>query len=65
VTREASSVLRVRVVVEVEVDRDDYEAEYGESATAEQIRAHVKGSIGTAAESAFERIDAVRVVDWH
>lgn len=58
------ATLKVRVVVEVEVDRAAYEAEYGQRASAEEVRDHVKGTVGTAAESAFERIDAVRVVDY-
>lgn len=56
--------IRVSIVVQIEVDRAAYDAEYGESATVKDIRDHVKGAAVTAVESAFENIEAVKVTDW-
>jgi len=57
----AGGKLRIQIVVQVEVDRQAYNDEYGERATAEDIRAHVKGEVVSAAESAFQNIDSVCV----
>lgn len=57
--------MKVVVTVVVEVDRAGYDAEYGEHAKAEEIRAHVKGVVGTAAESAFENIPSIKVEEWN
>lgn len=56
--------LKIRIVVEVEVDRAEYDKEYGEKASADDIRAHVKGSVGSAAQGAFQHIPAIEVKDW-
>lgn len=52
---------RMVFMVSVVIDRDAYNAEYGESATADEIRAHVGGVVRSAAVSAFENIAAVTV----
>ncbi len=56
--------MRVAVTVTILVDRDAYDAEYGEHATAEAIREHVKAEATSAIESAFSNIDAVTVEGW-
>lgn len=53
--------LKIKVNIEVEVDRQAYNREYNEKETADNIRAHVKGVIATAAESAFQNIPAITV----
>lgn len=53
--------LKVRVTIDIEVDRDAYDSEYNEFATAEEIRAHIKGSAVTAVESDFRLIRAIKV----
>jgi phage/plasmid primase-like uncharacterized protein len=56
--------VKVRVIVEVEVDRDAYNAEYNEDATVSEIRAHIKSAVVSAAESDFANVDAITVTEW-
>lgn len=56
--------IRVRVTVEFEVDRDAYEEEFAETASAADIRQYVKGEVVTAAESAFAHHPSVEIKNW-
>jgi hypothetical protein len=57
----ARGKVHVSVTVTVEVDRDAYDAEYGQAATVAEIRDHIKAETVSAAESAFGNIDAIKV----
>ncbi len=45
--------LKVRVVVEVEVDRDGWNREYGEGESAAEIRDQIKYRVNEAADETF------------
>lgn len=57
----SGDTLTVRVTLTVKVDRQAYDEEYGERASAADIRQHVKGEAYSATESAFQNIDAITV----
>lgn len=57
----AKKLLKVRVTVEVEVDRDGYLAEYGEYSTAERIREQVRFEVKDAVIAAFQHLPSVTV----
>ena len=42
--------MKVRVVLTLEIDADQYRAEYGTDDSAAEIREHVKSAIATAAD---------------
>jgi hypothetical protein len=48
--------LRVRIVLTVDVDRDDYDAEYNERATARDIRDHLEGIAASALASELHNV---------
>jgi hypothetical protein len=56
--------IRVAVRLELEVDRELYQAEYGEPASVQEIRDHVKGESAGAVEMAFAHLSSVRIVGW-
>lgn len=51
--------LKVRVVIEVEVDRDAYDAEYGEDASAAEVRDFVKGTAVDAVNTGWTHLGHV------
>lgn len=60
-----AKLMKVAVTLEVLVDFEAWNAEYGSDETVKEVRDAVKGIIGTAAVSAFAHVpDAVRMVNW-
>jgi hypothetical protein len=60
--------LKVRAVVTLIINRDEYDTQYGEDATASEIRDHIKGGIYTAVNTsgivvaaAHEIIESIEV----
>ena len=53
--------LRIRVTLVVDVDRDAYEREYHETASADDLRAWISGEAVTALESAIGHVEGTDV----